>query len=144
MKMKSRLIGEKSAGMTAVEIYHNNGDLLWSHRYFADGATHQGYIDGLCQAWDDMHGCADVAEYEGNDLDDDGDPTLYDDSQYTGIMLEYDSDTDTWTIGDYDRGCGHQSTEIVDACMVAGLVDSDGEGNTDDNVVQAILKYINN
>ena len=141
--MKACLIGERSAGMTAVEIYNNDGNLIWSHRYFDDGATHRGYIDGLIQAWDDMRGCADVADYEGGMVDDDGSPELMDDSSYTGIMLEYDSDTDTWTIGEDARRLG-QSHEIVDACMLVGLiaVDADHADYADNDVVRAIADHM--
>lgn len=140
--MKAQLIGEKSAGMTAVEIY-NHDDLVWSHRYFDDGATHQGYINGLCQAWDDMKSCADVADYEGGMVDGNGEPELMDCNSYTGIMLEYDSDTNVWTIGEDARRLG-QGSEIVDACMVVGLIDQDGEDDTyvDGDVVQSIVRHI--
>lgn len=139
--MEARLIGEKSAGMTAVEIYNGNGDLVWSHRYFDDGATHRGYINGLQQAWDDMRNCADVSDYEGGMVDDDGEPEIMDCDGYTGIMLEYDSETDTWTIGEDARRLG-QSAEIVDACMIAGLIDSDGEQDVDSDVVQDIVRHV--
>jgi len=140
--MRARLIGERSAGMTAVEIYDNDGNLVWSHRYFDAGATHGAYINGLCQAWDDMRHCADVADYEGGMVDADGDPELMDDNQYTGTMLEYDSDSNTWTDGG-TRYLG-QSHEIVDACMIAGLIepDDDHEDYVDDAVVQAIAQHI--
>jgi len=93
----ARLIGEHSAGMTAVQIY--NGDrLVWSHEYFTDGATHQEYIDRMHQAYDDMVSCADYAQYEGCDYNDDMSVHDYDDGDTTGVDLVYDNGE--WTIID--------------------------------------------
>lgn len=141
--MKAKLIGESSAGMTAVEIYDNPGTLVWSHRWFDDGATGSGYIKGLCDAWDCMVDCADVDVFEGGAFDEDGDPIAFDDGATTGVMLEYDGDSKTWTIGD-DARCLGQSMEIVDACMIAGLIPADDshEDHVADDIVVAVAKHI--
>jgi len=120
--MIARLIGERSAGMTAVEIY--NGDILvWSHMYFAGGATERGYIQGLCQVYDDMIRCADIGQYEGCDYDEDGAVVQYDDADTTGIILEYDSSTQSWTMGSRYG----QSDEILDALMLLGIIAADAD-----------------
>jgi hypothetical protein len=71
-----------------------------------------------------------------------------DDSDYTGIMLEYDNDSNTWTMGDDARTLG-QSVEIVDACMVAGLITPDETRKLnaeydyqDSDIVRAIAEHI--
>lgn len=126
--MKAYLIGEKSAGMTAVEIYNNNDNLVWSHMYFQNGATHDGYVNGLCQVVDDMINCADVDNYDRCDYDEEGDVNLYDDNDSTGVILSYDSDTQRWELKDEgDPRYYGQSTEVVDALMLAGLLDKDDE-----------------
>lgn len=117
--MKAQLIGEKSAGQLAVHIIDDNDNIIWSHRWFDDGATEAGYRAGLRQAYEAMRDCSTVHEWseDGNDAYD------YDDADTTGVMLEYDPGSDTWTIGDRpDLGLGR---EIVDACINAGLVGAD-------------------
>ena len=136
---KARLIGEKSAGRTAVEIWEND-NLLWSHMYFVDGATHQEYIDGLCQAYDDMINCNDWNEYEGCDRDDDGEVIEYGYSETSGIICEYDSDTNAWTMGDRYG----QSDEILDALMLIGEISADNDhvDQCHDEIVDAVCNYI--
>lgn len=141
--MKAQLIGENSAGMTAVEIFDNAGTLVWSHMWFENGASKRGYIDGLCAAWDCLVDCGDVDGFDGGAFDEDGEPVVFNDGATTGVMLEYDSDSKTWTIGD-DARCLGQSSEIVDACMIAGLIpaDDDHEDQADDADVKAVAEYI--
>ena len=124
--MRAELIGESSAGMTAVQIYDSNGDLVWSCEWFGGGATTYYYRQGLCDAWDCMYRCADWRDFDGCAEDDDGNPIDFDCAATTGIILEYDSDTDTWTPGDAARHMG-QSGEILDACMAAGLIPADAD-----------------
>lgn len=121
--MRAMLIGEKSAGMTGVEIRKDDGTLVWSHIWFEDGATEQGYIRGLCDAWECMLDCNDYDQYEGGLYDEDGEPVPVDDGPTTGVILEYDGRV--WTAGGDARRMG-QSEEILDACMVAGIVPTDG------------------
>lgn len=140
--MKALLIGERSAGMTAVEVYNDNNDLVWAHRWFDNGCSTSGYISGLCDAFDCMRQCADVAMFDGGEIDDDGDPVAMDTETTTGVMLEYDTETG-WSLGDEGRTLG-QSSEIIDACMVAGLIeaDDDHDDHADSDVVVAIAKHI--
>lgn len=140
--MKAQLIGENSAGMTAVEIYEAD-NLVWSHQYFSAGCTQAGYVSGLCQVWDDLADCADVADYEGGEVDDDGEPVLQNCATTTGVILEYDSDNRTWTAGEDARRMG-QSEEVLDACMLAGLIpaDAEHEDRADDDVVRAVAEHI--
>ena len=139
--MIAKLIGERSAGMTVVEIY-DGANLVWSHMYFADGATQRGYISGLCQAYDDMVGCADVGLYEGCDIDEDGEVIQYSDDDTSGTILEYDSETGTWTVG-YRYG---QSDEILDALMLIGAIPADDmhADRIEDAVVNAIMHHVRN
>jgi hypothetical protein len=112
--------------------------------YFADGATSSGYINGLCQVVDDMMGCADVGDYEGCDYDDNGDVVQYDDNDNTGVIVSYNSETKKWTIGDADdpRYYG-QSTEIVDALMLTGLLTPDaGHDENINKTAMVIGDYI--
>lgn len=140
--MKAQLIGERSAGMTAVEIYNDENDLVWAHRWFDNGCSTSGYICGLCDAFNCMADCDYVAMFDGGEIDDDGDPVAMDTESTTGVMLEYDTKTG-WSLGDGARNLG-QSSEIIDACMVAGLIeaDADHEDNADSDVVAAIAKHI--
>lgn len=138
--MKARLIGESSAGMTAVEIYKDD-TLVWSHIWFEQGATTQGYIRGLCEAWDCMLDCNDYDQFEGGLYDEDGEPVPVDDSSTTGVILEYDGRT--WKAGEDARRMG-QSEEILDACMVAGIVPTDGAHADwgDNETTEAVARYI--
>lgn len=134
--MKAKLIGESSAGMTAVEIYDNTNNLVWSKRYFEYGATAQGYKTGMLDAYNDMINCGDVSGY---DISDDNEEHDTDDT--TGVVCEYDSDTDSWTGGNY---CLGQSTEIVAALMMVGKlpVDDDLIDCYSDDVVTFLVDNI--
>jgi len=140
--MKALLIGEQSAGMTAVEIFDGEDNLVWAHRWFDNGCSTAGYISGLCDAFDCMRQCADVAMFDGGETDDDGDPVAMDTESTTGVMLEYSTETG-WSIGDGARTLG-QSSEIIDACMVVGLVEADDvhEDHADSDVVVAIANHL--
>lgn len=71
--IKAELIGETSAGATIVQIYED-GELVWSHDYFATGASGSEYTETLKnQVYDDMTNAADWRQYDGCDRDDDGD-----------------------------------------------------------------------
>lgn len=140
--MRARLIGERSAGMTAVEIYDGQ-DMVWAHQYFQNGATYNGYVAGLCQVYDDMAACANVADYDGGEYDEDGAPVSMDDAPTTGVIVEYDSDSGVWAVGPDARRMG-QSEEVLDACMLVGLIpaDSDHDDRADDEVVRKIAGHI--
>jgi len=140
--MKARLIGERSAGMTAVEIFDGEENLVWAHRWFDNGCSTSGYISGLCDAVDCMRQCADVAMFDGGEIDDDGDPVAMDTEATTGVMLEYDT-AGGWALGEDGRHLG-QSSEIIDALMLAGVIDPDNEhdDHADSDVVIAIAKHI--
>lgn len=142
--MRAQLIGEKSGGMTAVEIYGDGGDLVWSHRWFDAGCAGAGYVDGLCDALDCIMDCADVYGFDGGEVDDDGDAVAMDTESTTGVMLEYDTAAG-WSLGEAARTHG-QSAEIVDALMLAGLLGADAEhpDHADDPIVRAIFEHIVN
>lgn len=141
-KMKAYLIGESTGGMTAVEIYDNNDQIVWSNEYFERGVTAKGYIDGLKQVIDDMIGCADVEQYDGGLYDDDGNPIAIDSSDTTGWIVGYDAQDKTWWLNDNYRHFG-QSTEIADALMGAGLVPADIEHDDHKgSIVKELLNHL--
>ena len=76
-KITSALIGETSAGGLCLHIYRD-GDLVYSHDYFANGATDSYYKSALRQAIDDMLAMEDWESWEDSDMIDynDGDTTL--------------------------------------------------------------------
>lgn len=141
--MKARLIGERNAGMTAVEIFDGEDNLVWANQWFDNGCTTSGYIDGLCDAFDCMHQCDDVEMFDGGQIDDDGKPVAIDTEATTGVMLEYATESG-WSLGEDARTLGQQSSEIIDACMAAGLIEADDyhEDNAYGEVVAAIAKHI--
>jgi len=89
MTVIAKIIGEKSAGLLALEIWRD-GDLVWSHDYFARGANSVTYAQGLVQIIDDMLALADVDDFDGCDRDEDGEPVGYDCSATTLPTLSYD------------------------------------------------------
>lgn len=108
-KIEARLIGESSAGMTAVEIYEDD-KLVWSHDYFSDGASENYYnrvTTKLIQ--EDMESCKNWAEYDGCSVDNNGNPVLYDNCDTTGIVATYRPDAG-WEYGDDDYG---QTGDVV-------------------------------
>ena len=91
-KIKALLIGESSAGLTAVEIY-NGDELVWSTNYFSMGATVSHYAEvNNKQVQDDMVNCEDYLNYDGCDYDDDGKVVCYSDAETAGIVARYDRD----------------------------------------------------
>lgn len=123
--MKAKLIGEGSAGMTAVEIYDNDGSLVWAHKWFDNGCTREGYIAGLADAVECMRNCEQYGMFENGEIDEDGDAVPLDTYPTTGVMLEYDTQGG-WALGADARSLG-QSSEIIDALMLAGLLPKDAE-----------------
>lgn len=140
MNATAKLIGESSGGMTAVEICED-GKLVWSHRWFDDGCSTAGYLSGLRDAIDCMRRAADWSGFDGGEYDEDGDPVSMDDGSTTGVMLVYDTSSG-WALGEDARAMGGQSSEIVDALMIAGIIPSDGEENGDDDIVAALQDHI--
>jgi len=95
--VKAQIIGETSAGMIAVMIFEN-GELVWSHDYFANGATEKHYHEMMKQAREDAEACADWRDYDGCDTDEDDeivDYTVYDTSW---VVAEYVDGE--WAAGD--------------------------------------------
>lgn len=82
--------------MLAIEIYQDD-TLVYSHDYFANGASHDYYQEVIkTQAWDDMTNCADWEQYDGCDLDEDGDVVSQDCAKTTMQTLRY-SPVDGWS-----------------------------------------------
>jgi len=120
--MRAKLIGESSAGMTAVEIYDDQDNLVWSQHWFDNGATGAEYKTGLAQVIETMQNCKNHADWDYGMVDEDGEPVPMDTAETNGVICEYDSETCEWTGGDYTLG---QSTEIAAALMRCGKLDDD-------------------
>ena len=134
------LIGETTGGMTAIEI-HDSETLVYSHRWFADGASTSGYIRGLCEAVDCMKRCADWQQFDGREVDEDGEVVAMDTERTTGGVLSYSAETG-WVVPEDFRNYG-QSVEIVDALMSAGIIAADEDHDGGDNeVVRAIVEHL--
>jgi hypothetical protein len=98
--IEARIIGETSAGMTALEIYVND-ELYWSHDYFAQGATEQYYREALRKIYEDAMDCVTVEEWAEWEYDAEGDPIIedYDTSDTTWIVASYKPETG-WTFAE--------------------------------------------
>lgn len=83
-EIEARIIGETSAGMTAIEIYEN-GELVYSAEYFIHGATSESYQRGLRDIFDDAVSCEDWASYETQD----DEPVFYDTTVTTHVIATY-------------------------------------------------------
>lgn len=90
--IEARIIGETSAGLTAIEIYRAD-TLIYSHDYFANGATDAEYKAGLLESYDDAMACEDCESWDGCD---DGTPH-YDDADTTHVIATYSPRTG-WTV----------------------------------------------
>ena len=137
MTIQAKLIGEKSGGLTAVEIWDKD-ELVWSHLYLRDGCADAGYRKGLHQAYKDMVGAANWATYDGCDRDDDGDVIQY--SVGDDEIVICDPIAHLWTRG---QRMG-QSDEILDALILAGLIEhtSADDYMLDDNGPSQVAEYI--
>jgi hypothetical protein len=119
----AKLIGEKSQGMTAVEVYEDD-TLVYSNSWFKNGALNTDYIEGLTQAANIILHCGELTIYEKGEVDENEEPIKMNNSPTTGIMLEYNSITKEFS--NIDRSYG-QSEEIIDALMYLGLIPKDEE-----------------
>jgi hypothetical protein len=95
--IEAMILGEKSAGLTALQIYQD-GILVWSHSYFTDGATSEGYARGLRQAIDDALRCGGWRDFKGCDRDEDG--SVIDYSQGAYAVMSYDPADGSWALGE--------------------------------------------
>lgn len=106
----AKIIAETSAGMTALEIYQDD-NLVWSHDYFANGATQDWYKRGMRQIIDDAHACADWGDYEGCDLDDDGEVVSQDCAATTYVLMTF-VPGEGWTTG-LDHLADGQASDLI-------------------------------
>jgi hypothetical protein len=90
IKYEAKIIGETSAGLTAVEIYKNN-TIIWSLDFFEQGASFQGYIGGLQAAYDTAIDCANVYDWMENDSP----PIIYSNDDTTWVIASF-IPTDGW------------------------------------------------
>ena len=84
----AKIIAETSAGMTALEIYQDDV-LVWSHNYFANGATQDWYKRGMRQIIDDAQACVDWEDFEGCDLGEGGGVVLQDCAATTYVLMTF-------------------------------------------------------
>lgn len=111
MKIAAQLIGEITAGMTAVEVVDvDTNTVLQSAEWFGNGATEASYIQGLQQVYEYMQAA-------GEELQIDSNAKVYDNTSYTRIVLSYYPDEDRWEMGEL---AGAQSAELPQAL---GFVD---------------------
>lgn len=137
--MKAFLIGEETAGMTAVEIEDEDQNLVWSFQWFQDGATKEGYLSGLKEAIHTMHECEQWMEFHGGNFDENGEPVRFDKFPTTGKMLSFDETQ--WRLEDGAFAMGNQSQEIIDAAIISGLVESDEEIEHDDTIEDLVKVF---
>jgi hypothetical protein len=94
-KYEARVIGETSAGMSALEIYKNN-KLVWSLMWFSDGASESYYKTGLRQIYETAMDCAEVEMWSEYEYDDEGNK----------IIIEYNNVDTTWVVASYTPESG--------------------------------------
>lgn len=73
---------------------YDNGRLVWSHMYLGDGCTNAEYWAILKQIKADAENCADYADFDGCDRDDDG--------KVYNVLAE--NQRDIYTAADYING----------------------------------------
>jgi hypothetical protein len=110
-KIVAKFIGETSAGQTVVQIYDDD-KLVWSCRWFDNGATESTYRSGLRDAYECMVDAKDYLQYAGCAIDDDGSITDYDCTSTTYVALTYDPDTNQW-ISDRDTLGDGQTVDFI-------------------------------
>ena len=66
----AKIISETSAGALICQIYDGE-ELVWSHHYSQYGMTERVYRDMMSHIRTDAESCAEYADYDGCDLDDD-------------------------------------------------------------------------
>lgn len=91
---RAELIGETSAGLTAIQIYVNN-TLYWSTNFFENGSTRANYKQGLRRAYDTAMNCDTVVNW--SELENDPVDYLVDDTCY--VVATY-TPNDGWEISD--------------------------------------------
>lgn len=106
--------------MTGVEIKDDSGAVVWSRVWFENGATDDEYIDGLEDALLAIMTCDDYDFFE------DGNTDPLPQSDTTGVLLSYDSETGEWWVNPDFRAYG-QSSDIVEALMERGVIQPDSE-----------------
>jgi hypothetical protein len=144
--IKAQIIGEQSSGMTALEIwtYYKSGDLkklVYAHEWFANGGGQKGYLDGLADVIDCCLDAQNYLDFDGCDTDDEtGKIVQYDKTKYTDVVASYDSKTKTWSAGSRMG----QSSEILDALMIAKILPADEDHDPDCATAKALanLKFI--
>lgn len=108
--IRAEIIAETSAGMTALEIYQDDV-LVWSHDYFANGATQSWYREGQRQIIDDALACADWADFEGGDVDESGEAVQQDSASTTYILMTY-RPAEGWTT-DIEALADGQASDLI-------------------------------
>ena len=90
-KYEARIIGETSAGLTALEIYVNN-ELYWTQDYFSQGAVSSDSYNKLLRTiYDDAMDCDTVEDWAEFEYDADENP----------IIEIFNNSNTTWTVAIY-------------------------------------------
>jgi hypothetical protein len=61
----SVLLSERSAGATVIAIYDDD-KLVYAHQYFKKGTTHNEFVRGCKECFDNMVNASDYEDWEGN------------------------------------------------------------------------------
>lgn len=114
-KVEARLIGETSAGMTAVEIYEDD-ELVYGIDFFENGATHEWYEKAMRLAYDTMMDAVDWRGWrdDAEALDENGEPRPQDTASTTFVAWSWtpeggwkfhqrDGQTSDWVDRNRDR-----------------------------------------
>lgn len=89
-KITAKLIEEKSGGSLIVEIYDGE-KLVWSHDYFANGVSQSEMTSVIKQIINDMTKCEKYSNFDGCDIDENGDIIKASDLSTSIVTLTYTS-----------------------------------------------------
>ena len=89
-KITAKLIEETSGGSLIVEIYDGK-ELVWAHDYFANGVSQSEMPSVLKQIIDDMLICEKYSNFDGCDIDENGEIIKASDLSTSIVTLTYTS-----------------------------------------------------
>ena len=89
-KITAKLIEETSGGSLIVEIYDGK-ELVWAHDYFANGVSQSEMTSVLKQIINDMTKCEKYSNFDGCDIDENGEIIQASDLSTSIVTLTYTS-----------------------------------------------------
>jgi len=89
-KITAKLIEETSGGSLIVEIYDGK-ELVWAHDYFANGVSQSEMPSVLKQIINDMTKCEKYSNFDGCDIDENGEIIKASDLSTSIVTLTYTS-----------------------------------------------------